>query len=142
MNPNKHNIPERHIPRSSGRFTLFFYEKVGPRYYLRFTNLALILIVCLTVIPIVLLFSLYLSRQPVDSNNVNVNIMVPTPAPHDYSKPIFQPPLVSPPTSPKVSKQPGANAPVQQTPLVSNGNSNKSSNPSPTPSPILTRPPT
>jgi len=38
MRPNEHNIPEDRHPRRGSRFELFFYERVGTRYYLRFTR--------------------------------------------------------------------------------------------------------
>lgn len=140
MHPNDQNTQERHS-RSGGRFGLFFFEQVGSRYYLRFTRLALLLIVCLTLIPIVLLFALYLSRKGSGTKNVNVEIVVPTPAPHDYNKPIIKP-AAPPPTPPKVSIPPGAGVPSRQTPLAPNGNANGSFTPSPTPPPTLARPPT
>ena len=141
MRPNEHNTPERRDPHRSGRFELFFYEEVGSRYYLRFTRLALLLIVCLTLIPILLLFTLYVSRRRGDPKNVNVEIVVPTPAPHDYNKPIIQP-AMPPSTPPKVSKQPGTGVPPRHTPIVPNGNAGGSFTPSPTPSPTPVRPPT
>lgn len=139
MHPSDQNAQEGH-GRSDGRFGLFFFEQVGTRYYLRFTRLALILIVCLTLIPIVLLFALYLSRKGGGSKNVNVDIVVPTPAPHDYNKPIIQP--AAPPQRPPKVRQPGASVPPRQTPLAPNGNAGGAFTPSPTPSPTLARPPT
>lgn len=142
MRPDEeHNNVERGPGRRAGRFQLFYFEQIGSRHYLRFTRLALLLIVCLTLIPILLLFTLYLSRKRGGPKNVDIDIIVPTPAPRDYNKPIIQPaaPL---PTPPKVNRQPGAGAPPRQTPLASNGNANGSFTPSPTPSPTLARPPT
>jgi hypothetical protein len=137
MHPNEHNIPA-HRRR---RFELFFYERIGSRYYLRFTRLALILIVCLTLIPIVLLFTYYLLRKRGGPKNVNVEIVVPTPAPHDYNKPIIQL-ATPPPTPPRVNTPFGAFAPPRQTPPAPNDNAGGSLTPSPTPSPTLARPPT
>ena len=140
MHPNKHSRLDEHHPRRGG-FQLFYLEQIGPRHYLRFTRLALILIVCLTLIPIVLLFALYLSRKRSGPKNVNVEIVVPTPAPHDYNKPIIQP-AAPPPTPPKVSTPPGAGVPPRETPIAPNGNASGMFTPSPTPSPVLARPPT
>lgn len=141
MRPNEHRTSEEPSPRRLGRFNLFFFERVGSRHYLRFTRLALLLIVCLILIPILLLFTLYLSRKGGGPKNVNVDIVVPRPATHDYNKPIIQPAVPLPPP-PKVSTQPGASPLPRQTPLVPNGNVGRSFTPSPTPSPTLARPPT
>src|SRR5947209_17539671 len=141
MSSNEFKGSARHDSHRS-RFELFYFEQVGSRHHLRFTRLALILIVCLTVIPVMLLFALFLSRQQSSPDNVNINIVVPTPAPHDYSKPIIQPPSVPPPTPPKVSNRPGASTATRQTPLAPNSNAGGSFTPSPTPSPSLARPPT
>lgn len=136
----QHDPVERDRGRRAGGFQLIYFEQVGSRHYLRFTRLALLLIVCLTLIPILLLFTLYLSRKRGGPQNVNVEIVVPTPAPHDYNKPIIQP--VAPLATPPKVRQPRAGVPQQQTPLAPNSNANGSFTPSPTPSPTLARPPT
>jgi hypothetical protein len=141
MRPDKqHDSVERDRGRRAGGFQLIYFEQVGSRHHLRFTRLALLLIVCLILIPILLLFTLYLSRKRSGPRDVDVDIVVPTPVPRDYNKPIIQP-AAPPPTPPKV-RQPGAGVPPQQTPLAPNGNANGSFTPSPTPSPTLARPPT
>ena len=141
MRSDEDNYPARHKQRRGGSFELFYFEQVGSRHYLRFTRLALLLIVCLILIPILLLFTLYLSRKRGHPTNVDVDIVVPTPVPRDYNKPIIQP-AAPPPTPPKVNRQPGAGVPPRQTPLAPNGNANGSFTPSPAPSPTLARPPT
>lgn len=139
MRPDEeHDSAEGGPGRRPGRFGLFYFE-VGSRHYLRFTRLALILIVCLVLISVVLLFTLYLSRKRSGPQNMNVDIVVPTRTPHDYNK--IQP-VAPPPTPPKVRTQPGAGVPPQQTPLAPNGNAGGVFTPSPTPSPALARPPT
>ena len=138
MHPNDQNTQEGHV-RRGGSLGLFYLEKIGPRHYLRFTRLALLLIVCLVLIPILLLFTLYLSRKRGGPKDVNVDIVVPTQAPYNYNK--IQP-AAPPPTPPKVSGQPGVGASPRQTPLAPNGNASGSFIPSPMPSPTLARPPT
>jgi hypothetical protein len=57
------------------RFELFFFESVGNRNYLRFTQLAVILILCFTIIPLVTIFTLFLySRASISSEQINVNV--------------------------------------------------------------------
>lgn len=141
MRPDEYESLPEHDSQGDGRFELFYFEQIRSRHYLRFTRLALILIVCLTLIPILLLLTLYLSRKRGGPKNVNVEILTPTPAPHDYNKPIIQP-AAPPPTTPKVSTPFGAVAPPRQTPPTPNGNAGGSFTPSPTPSPTLARPPT
>lgn len=51
MRPDEFNEPPERGRCRGGRFELFFYEHIGTRYQLRFTRLALGLLVCLTVIP-------------------------------------------------------------------------------------------
>ena len=132
MRPNEHNISERRDPNRRGGFELFFYEQVGARYYLRFTRLALFLIVCLTVVPMMLLFALFLWNRNNKTENTNVNIVIPTPTPRDYGKPIILPAPPAP-VPPRVTRQPGAGVPAQQIPPVPAGNDNRPPTPSPTP---------
>ena len=49
MRPNEDNRPAGHDPRRSRRFELFYFERVGSRSCLRFTNLALVLVLFLTL---------------------------------------------------------------------------------------------
>src|SRR5215213_4817493 len=81
-----------------GRFELFFYEQVGTRYYLRFTRLALLLIVCLTVIPMVAICALFFTQSRVDLENVNINIRTQPGAPGNDVRLIIQPPPATMPT--------------------------------------------
>lgn len=141
MRPDERHDPAERGPGSrAGGFRLVYLEQIGSPHYLRFTRLALLLIVCLILIPILLLFTLYLSRKHAGPKDVDIDIVVPTPTPRDYNKPIIQP-AAPPPTPPKV-RQPGVNVAPRQTPVAPNGNANGSFTPSPTPSPTLARPPT
>lgn len=81
MRPDQGDEPAERSRHHGGRFELFFYEQIGTRYYLRVTRLALVLIVCLTVIPLLAISALFYTRRHVDLENVNVNITVPPPAP-------------------------------------------------------------
>lgn len=140
MRPNEDN-PESRDSRRSGRFGLFFYEQVGSRYYLRFTGLALFLIVCLTVVSIILIFSLFLWNRTSSPENINVNITVPSPTPHNDEQPIIQP-APSAPKLPKVVRQPRPVMPTPQLPSAPAGNDSRPATPSPTPVPSAARTPT
>jgi hypothetical protein len=75
--------------RPNVSFDLFYYEQVGPRYYLRFTWLAVILIVGLTVISLVMIFGLFLfNRSGQKATEVNTHI---TPTSSNVQYPSIQP---------------------------------------------------
>jgi hypothetical protein len=141
MRPNEQNILEDRQPHRGGRFELFFWEKVGTRYHLRFTRLALALVVCLTVIPAAAIFAIFFTQSRVDFGDVNVNIRTPPSAPRNYGSPIIQtqPPPMLP--TPRVSRSPRGVEPIRQTPAAPNVNANGPSTPSPTPSPTPPKPP-
>jgi hypothetical protein len=132
MIPSEQNTPEAYQSRRGGRFELFFYEQVGTRYYLRFTRLALVLIVCLTIVPIVAIFAFFYTRRHADLENVNVNITVPPRASGNYGGPIIQPPA-NMPTPPKVGRTPRVSNPARQIPAAPGLNVNTPPTPSPTP---------
>jgi hypothetical protein len=140
MRPNEQNVPEKSDSRRGDRFELFFYEQVGTRYYLRFTRLALILIVCLTVIPVAAILAIFFTQSRVDFNDVNINMRGEPRAPGNYNHIIPAPP---PPTTatPRVSRSPRGGDPARQTPAAPNVNANAPPTPSPTPSPTSPRPP-
>ncbi len=117
-----------------GRFQLFFLEQVGgSRYQLRFTRLALILVVCLTVIPCAAILTLYYKQSRAQPEDVNINIRVAPRAP-DINPRLIQPaPPATPP--PKVGISPRAGEPARQTPTAPTKNANAPPTPSPTPSP-------
>jgi hypothetical protein len=136
MRPNDQNIPEKRDSRRGGRFELFFYEQVGARYYLRFTRLALVLIICLTVIPVAAIFAIFFTQSRVDFEDVNVNVRGEPREPGNYNRIIPAPPL----PTPRVSRSPRGDL-SRQTPAASGSNSNASLTGSPTPSPTPPRPP-
>ncbi len=123
-----------------GRFELFFLEQVGgSRYHLRFTRLALILVVCLTVIPCAAILTLYYKQSRAQPEDVNINIRVAPRAP-DINPRLIQPaPPATPP--PKVGISPRVGEPARQTPTASTMNANAPPTPSPTPAPAPPRPP-
>jgi hypothetical protein len=141
MRPDEYHNPTGSETRRGGRFELFFYEQVGTRYYLRFTRLALLLIVCLTVIPMVAICALFFTQSRVDVENVNINIRSQSQAPGNYGGPIIMPPPTNIPTPPKVSRSPRGGDPARQTPAAPDLNANGPPTPSPTPSPTPPRPP-
>src|SRR5215207_9720935 len=119
MGTNEQNIPERRGPHRGGRFELFFYEQVGTRYYLRFTRLALLLVVCLTVIPMVAICALFFTQSRVDLENVNINIRSQPGAPgNDIRLIIQQPPPAPMPTLPKAGRSQRGGEPALQTPAA------------------------
>lgn len=141
MRPNEYDNPADGETRRSGRFELFFYEQIGTRYHLRFTRLALILIVCLTVISMLAIIALFVTQSRTDLENVNINVRVEPRAPGNYGGPIVMPPPTTIPTPPKVSRSPRRGEPARQTPAAPALNANGTPSPSPTPSPKLARPP-
>ncbi len=141
MRSSEQDIPEDHQSRRGGRFELFFYEQVGTRYHLRFTRLALVLIVCLTVIPAAAIFALFVTQSHADLENVNINVTVPSRTPGNYGAPIVMPPPPTMPTTPNVNRVPRAGDSARQTPTTPAVNANAPPTPSPTPSPPPSRPP-
>lgn len=94
--------------------SLFFFETVNGRSYMRLTRLAVILIVGLTVVSIISILLIFLfSSQPSTSKPVNVNVSVPSPSPYVPKKPILRPPPPQP-QPPKVAQ------PVYSMPTPSN----------------------
>src|SRR5215210_875163 len=118
MRPDEYESLPEHDPRRSRRFELFFYEQVGTRYYLRFTRLALILVVCLTVIPCVAILALYYQQSRAAPEDANVNIRVAPRAP-DINPQLIRPaPPATPPPPPKVGIIPRVGEPARQTPAA------------------------
>jgi hypothetical protein len=142
MRPNEYDNPTERNQRRGGRFDLFFYEQVGTRYYLRFTRLALTLIVCLTVIPMVAICALFFTQSRVDLENVNINIRAQPGATGNDVRLIIQPPLPTTPIPPKAGRSPRGGEPARQAPTAPGLNANAPPTPSPTPSPTPARAPT
>jgi hypothetical protein len=141
MRPNEYDNPAGGETRRRRKFELVFYEHIGTRYHLRFTRLALVLVVCLTVIPAAAIFAIFFTQSRVDFEDVNVNIRTPPSAPRNYGSPIIQ--SQPPPTlaTPRVSRSPRGGEPARQTPAAPNVNANAPPTPSPTLSPTPPKPP-
>ena len=122
------------------RFELFFWEKVGTHYHLRFTRLALVLVVCLTVIPAAAIFAIFFTQSRVDFQDVNINMRGEPRAPGNYNHIIPAPPPPMLPT-PKVSRSPRGVEPIWQPPAAPNVNANAPLTTSPTPTPTPPRSP-
>jgi hypothetical protein len=142
MRPNEYDNPAGGETRRRRKFELVFYEHIGTRYHLRFTRLALVLVVCLTVIPAAAIFAIFFTQSRVDFEDVNVNIRTPPSAPRNYGSPIIQttPPPVMP-AAPKAGRSPRGVEPIRQTPSAPTMNANAPPTPSPTPSPTPPKPP-
>jgi hypothetical protein len=141
MRPDEYHDPTGSDTRRGGRFELFFYEQVGTRYYLRFTRLALVLVVCLTVIPAVAIFALFVTQSHADLENVNINVRVAPRELGNYPQIIPPPPAATMPTPPRAGRSPRVSEPARQTPTAPTMNANAPPTPSPTPSPVPPRPP-
>lgn len=140
MRPNEYDNPAGGETRCGGRFDLFFYEQVGTRYYLRFTRLALVLVVCLTVVPAVAIFALFVTNSHADLENVNVNISVEPRAPGNYGG-SHRHTATNEHAHAAQGRSPRGGDPVRQTPAAPTVNANAPPTPSPTPSPTPPRPP-
>lgn len=138
MRPDEYHNSTGRDTRRGGRFELFFYEQVGQRYYLRFTRLALVLVVCLTAVPVAAIFAIFLTQSHADLKNVNIDIRAPEQAPGNYPQLIQVPPAVMP-TPPRADRSPRGSGPARQTPAGPSLNANVS--PTPTPLPTPPRPP-
>ena len=139
MRPDEYHNPTGRDTRRGGRFELFFYERVGTRYYLRFTRLALVFVVCLTVIPMLAIIVLFVTQSHADLENVNINIRFPPEVPGNDVRQIIQSPPM--PTPPKAGRSQRGGDPARQTPAAPGLNTNAPPTLSPTPSPTPPRPP-
>lgn len=141
MRPDEYESLSGQDTRRNSKFELFFYEQVGNRYHLRFTRLALVFVVCLTVVPAVAILALFLTQSHADLENVNVNVRVAPPAPSNNGALIVMPPPLAMPTPPKAGRIPRGGEPARQTPATPGLNTNTPPTPSPTPSPSPPKPP-
>lgn len=137
MEPNEIDEPAERDWHRGDRFELFFYEydQARSRYYLRFTRLAIVLVICLTVIPMLAIIALFVTQSHTDLENVNVNVRTAPQTPGNYQQLIKAPPPAAMPTPPKAGRSPRGGEPARQTPSELGLNANTSPTPSPTPSP-------
>ncbi len=140
MRPRDHRPYAESGPgRNGGRFDLFYYEKVGERFYLRLTPLAAGLLLGLTLLSVagILLLFLYNSNKSRPADNVNVQITTPPAAPTPLNpiilpaKPAPSPPRVITPAPPSPA---GNGSPrVSPTPQPGRGDEDTHLKASPTP---------
>lgn len=103
----------------SRRYALWYLQQEGLRFYLRFTLLGVIVVVLLTIIPIIAIFSLFIiGNSSSDIDNVNISITPRAPS-YDDTRTLIKP-APPPPTLPKVRQY---------------TNTNSRNNTAPTPSP-------
>lgn len=102
---------------------------------MRFTRLALVLVVFLTVIPALAILGIFLTQSHADLENVNVNVRTAPQAPGNYPQLIKAPPPAAMPTPPKAGRSPRGGEPARRTSVTPGLNTNTSPTPSPTPSP-------
>lgn len=103
--PEYPSVNEHKTHGQKRRYSLVFFETVDEgRTYLRFTRLAVILIVGLIVVSIVSILVLFLlNSKQLASEPVNVNVRMPSPTPYLSNKPILRPPPPAP-QPPKVEQ--------------------------------------
>jgi hypothetical protein len=104
VRPNKPTYRRSARPPNGGRpHRLFYFEGDGPQARLRFTRLAVILVVCLTVVPASAIFALFLLRN--DPAKIKVDVNVRTLPPVGASPtPLIKQPLPPPPIKPLSSR--------------------------------------
>lgn len=139
MRSDEFNESAKGTQHRHGRFELFFYEQVGTRYYLRFTSLALILVICLIVIPVTAILAIFFTQSRVDFEDVNINMRGEPRAPGNYNHIIPAPPPPPIPT-PRVSRSPRDADPSRLMPAAPGFNANAPPIPSQTPSPTPPKP--
>ena len=115
---DQHAYGEGGHDRSGRRFDLFYYEKVGERFYLRLTPLAAVLVIGLTLLSIggIALFYFYNSGRTRRTPDVDIRITAPPATPATQStiivpaKPLPQPPRVVAPSPKSMKGVPGQGA--------------------------------
>lgn len=123
---DQHTYGEGRHDRSSRRFDLFYYEKVGERFYLRLMPLAAALVIGLTLLSIagIALFYFYNSGRARRLIDVNIRVADPPAAPATQSTIIV--PAKPPPPPPRV---------VTPTPKSMKVETGQGASPTPHPSP-------
>lgn len=98
-------------------FELYFYERVGDRYYLRVTPFAIVLILIAMAFGYTIL---WLDGRK--QTEPDVKITVPSPTPYSLSAPIIK---QVPPPIPKAVRQPKANASMPSPPTLTTNTDEK-----------------
>jgi hypothetical protein len=99
-------------------FELYFYERVGDRYYLRVTTFAIVLIVIAMAFGYTILWLDGRKQTAPD-----VKITVPSPTSYSLSAPLIK--QAPPPPIPKAVRQPKANASMPLPPTLTTNNNEK-----------------
>jgi hypothetical protein len=101
---------------------LFYFEQIGSRSYLRITMLGLALILLFTVLPVIVILSLFLFNRSTPLPDVDVTIK-PMPTANTSIYPTIQQP--TPPPTPKSLRQPKAARPSPPVLSLPTRNSNE-----------------
>ncbi|HKC63539.1 MAG TPA: hypothetical protein VKB86_07870 [Pyrinomonadaceae bacterium] len=120
------------------KYELFYFEKIGNRTYLRFTWLAVILILFITIIPFVVVLAIFLYNQSQNSlDQMNVNIHTASSPDVTTNRNIIIPmPTQQLPPAPKVRVRPVPPITIPSaTPNEYDRNANEQMTPSQTPKP-------
>jgi hypothetical protein len=124
MLPNDQATSEGSAVREQRRtHSLYYYEQIGSRFYLRITRLGLALILLFTIVPVIAILSLFLLNQATPMPDVDVMIK-PRPADNTSTYPAIKQPSQAPtpravrqpplkPPSPPVLSSPPANSNTQ-----------------------------
>lgn len=126
------------------RYALWYVQHEGSRSYVRMTGLGLLAAAIFTLIPALLILTLFFRKQAQqqrDLENVNINITVPPLAPGNYGGTIARPTPMTMPTPPKADRSQRVREPTRQMPAAPSLNANAPPNPSPTATPTLQRSP-
>ena len=110
--------------RQNRGFSMFYWEQDGNRYYLRFTPLAVLLVIGLTIVSLAAILIMFSVRsQHSASKETNVNIITTAPSPYSPDKPLIQ--QAPPQTPPSVRKPPVVTMPSPPTPPKTSNNANE-----------------
>jgi hypothetical protein len=139
MRPDEHDTSNESTPRNRRMNLEFYYwERVGNRYYLRYTRFAYIV----TIVGGLLVVAMLVGYMILDSRNRSkrdTKITVPSPSP-SASYPVIRQAPVSPPP-PRVNKPPQFTMPTPPATPTQNKNTNERIAPQQTPSPQPSTPP-
>lgn len=124
-------------PCRHDRFELFYYEQVGSRFYLRFTNLALVLVLLLTLGALAMIIAFYVWKRGQEPVETDIDIHVPAHESTNYNSPLIRPaPTPSPPRTIQ-GPMPVTGTPTPLMTPTPVGNNNRMPSRSPLPRPTL-----
>lgn len=132
MHSDKPISPRNTQPAHGGRSPrLFYFERAGQRARLRFTRLAVILLICLIVVPATTLFVLFLLRDDPAEMKVDINVRTLPPLEAPSPPLIIQPPT-PPPPKPVTPRSP---VPAPSPPITPLASAETNARPAASPSP-------